>query len=108
MLVHPWQTKLQQQCALQRVKVVVGNKVNQSSALVFSNCDTLEVVHSQRRVEPKQLLTVKDGTRPYTLSSNPLQPRRKTQKRRETSLENNNIPVWQRSAIRCWKSSLGT
>jgi hypothetical protein len=51
MLIRPWQAKLQQQCALQWVKVVVGNQVNQSSGLIFLNCYTLEVVDSQRWVE---------------------------------------------------------
>src|SRR5687767_571793 len=70
-LVRPWQAKLQQQCALQRVEVVVGNQVNQSSGPVLLNSDTLEVVESQRRVEPKQLLADEQSVRPYALSSNP-------------------------------------
>jgi len=62
--------KLQQQCALERLEVIVLDEVDQSSGCILLYCDTLEIVEQQRRIEAEQIFTVEHSMRPYAGSSN--------------------------------------
>ena len=73
---------MQQQCALERLEIIIRDEVDQSSRCIFLYCDTLEIVEPQRRVEAKQIFTGQGRIGSYAGGWDELQARRKAEKDR--------------------------